>query len=133
MPTETMSAPSELDRMGCDSIRKFEEIPFGEKPLVTVEKPPFRAGRWTHVVFTFERFNTSRPDGVARLYLDGKPQGELKGRQQTFTWDLDRAVMALGLGYVGLFDELSVFNRALREDEIQSIHTIARGVASLIR
>ena len=76
--------------------RKFEEIPAGEKPLVTVDKPPFRAGRWTHVVFTFEHFNTGRPDGVARLYLDGQPQGELRSRQQTFTWDLEKAVVGHG-------------------------------------
>jgi hypothetical protein len=113
--------------------RNFAEIPAAERPLVTVEKPPFRAGRWTHVVFTFERFNSGRTDGVARLYLDGQFQGELKSRRQTFTWDVDKAVIALGLGYVGLFDELSVFNRALGPDEIQSIHIIARGVSSLIR
>ncbi len=113
--------------------RKFEEIPAGEKPLVTVEKPPFRAGRWTHVVFTFEHFNTGRPDGVARLYLDGQPQGELRNRQQTFTWDLDKAVVALGLGYIGLFDELAIFNRLLSAQEIQSIHTMERGISSLIR
>ena len=113
--------------------RKFAEIPSSERPLVTVEQPPFAAGRWTHVVFTFERFNTGRPDAVVRLYLDGKPHGELKGRQQTFTWNVENVVMALGLGYIGLFDELSVFNRALSEAEIQSIHIIARGLSSLIR
>ena len=113
--------------------RKFAEIPAGEKPLLTVEKPPFRAGRWTHVVFTFERFNTGKPDGVARLYLDGRPQGELMSRQQTFTWDAENAVVALGLGYIGLFDELTIFNRVLRQDEIQSVHIMERGISSLIR
>ena len=113
--------------------RKFEEIPAGEKPLVTVDKPPFRAGRWTHVVFTFEHFNTGRPDGVARLYLDGQPQGELRSRQQTFTWDLEKAVVAMGLGYIGLFDELAIFNRLLSAQEIQSIHIMERGISSLIR
>jgi concanavalin A-like lectin/glucanase superfamily protein len=113
--------------------RKFAEIPAGEKPLLTVEKPPFRAGRWTHVVFTFERFNTGKPDGIARLYLDGRPQGELTSRQQTFTWDAENAVVALGLGYIGLFDELTIFNRVLRQDEIQSIHIMERGISSLIR
>jgi hypothetical protein len=67
--------------------RKFAEIPFAEKPLLTVDKPPFGPGRWTHVVFTFGNFNTGRPDGVARLYLDGRPHGSLGPRLQTFTWD----------------------------------------------
>jgi concanavalin A-like lectin/glucanase superfamily protein len=113
--------------------RKFAEIPSAEKPLVSVEKPPFAAGKWTHVVFTFANFNTGRPDGVARLYLDGRPHGTLGPRLQTFTWDPQKAAIALGLGYIGLFDELSIFNRALREDEIQSIHTMVTGVPSLIR
>ena len=113
--------------------RKFAEIPAGEKPLVTVEKHPFRAGRWTHVVFTFERFNTGKADGVARLYLDGRPQGELTSRRQTFTWDPAQAIVALGLGYIGLFDELTIFNRVLGPDEIQSIHIMERGLSSLIR
>ena len=57
--------------------RKFEEIPASERPLVTVTDPPFAGNKWTHVVFTFERFNTGKPDGVARLYLDGEPRGVL--------------------------------------------------------
>ena len=46
--------------------RKFEDIPASERPLVTVTNPPFSGNKWTHVVFTFERFNTGKPDGVAR-------------------------------------------------------------------
>lgn len=113
--------------------RKFAEIPFEEKPLVTVDKPPFSRGKWTHIAFTFEHFNTGRPDGVARLYLDGRPHGTLGPRLQTFTWDPQKAVIALGLSYVGLLDELSIFNRALTEGEIQSIHTMVTAVPSLIR
>lgn len=113
--------------------RKFAEIPFEEKPLVTVDKPPFGRGKWTHIAFTYENFNTGRSDGLARLYLDGRPHGTLGPRLQTFTWDPQKAVIALGLSYVGLLDELSIFNRALTEGEIQSIHTMVTGVPSLIR
>ena len=113
--------------------RNFADIPSHEKPLVSVNDPPFRAGRWTHVVFTFERFNTGRPDGVARLYLDGVPHGTLSPRQQTFTWDPGKAVIALGLGYIGMLDELSVFDRALTADEIRSLHELGGGVPALIR
>ena len=113
--------------------RKFDEIPFHEKPLVSVDAPPFRAGTWTHVAFTFERFNTGRADGVARLYLDGVPQGSLSPRQQTFTWDPEKTAIALGLGYIGMLDELSVFDRALTGDEIRSLHALAAGVPSLLR
>lgn len=108
--------------------RKFAEIPQSERPLVTVDDPPFSGGRWTHVAFTFERFNTGRPDGVARLYLNGEPRGTLDGRQQTFTWDPREAIIGLGLSYIGLLDELSVFNRALTAGEIKTLSALEHGI-----
>jgi hypothetical protein len=113
--------------------RPFAEIPGHERPLVTVEKPPFARGKWTHVLFTFERFNTGRADGVARLYLDGQPQGVLSPRQQTFTWDVQNTAIALGLSYIGLLDELAVFNRALNEQEVRSVFALEKGIGSLPR
>ena len=113
--------------------RNFADIPSDEKPLVSVNDHPFRAGRWTHVVLTFEKFNTGRADGVARLYLDGLPQGSLSPRQQTFTWDPAKVAIAMGLGYIGTLDELSVFDRALTADEIRTLHGLPGGVSSLIR
>jgi hypothetical protein len=113
--------------------RKFDEIPPHERPLVPVENPPFGRGTWTHVAFTFERFNTGRPDGIARLYLDGALRGTLSPRRQTFTWDVDHSAIGLGLGYIGLLDELSVFNRALGNEEIGFLYRLQKGVASLLR
>ena len=112
--------------------RKFEEIPAAERPLVTVDDPPFAGGKWTHVAFAFERFNTGAPDGTVRLFLDGVPRGSMT-RRQTFTWDPEAAVIGLGLGYIGALDELSVFDRALNEEEIRLVHALAGGVGSLQR
>jgi hypothetical protein len=111
--------------------RRIADIPTAERPLVPVDKPPFTRGRWTHVVFTFERFNTGNPDGVARLYLDGALAGTLSPRRQTFTWNPEETLIALGLNYIGLLDELSIFNRALTEEEIRALHALPRGVASV--
>lgn len=113
--------------------RKWEEIPFEEKPLVSVLRPPFRGDRWTHVVFTFEQFNSGSGDGLARLYLDGKPANMISPRLQTYTWSLDDLVIMLGVSYIGLYDDLSVFNRALSEVEVQRLHALPRGVTGLIR
>jgi hypothetical protein len=113
--------------------RRFADIPPEERPLVTVDDPPFGAGKWTHVVFTFERFNSGRPDGVARLYLDGALRGELAPRQQSFTWDPEQNTIALGLNYIGLLDELSIFNRALGADEIRTLYALDGGIGSLVR
>lgn len=113
--------------------RRFEDIPSAERPLVTVENPPFSRGRWTHIVVTFERFNTGRPDGVVRLYLNGKPAGQLSPRQQTFTWDPTKATIAMGLSYIGLFDELSVFNTAMTDAEVAALYALPDGVSGLLR
>jgi hypothetical protein len=113
--------------------RKFEEIPAPERPLVAVEQPPFTKGKWTHVVFTFARFNTGQPNGVVHLYLDGKPSGQLSPRQQTFTWIPENATIAMGLSYIGLFDELSLFDRALTDGEVAALHALPEGVTPLTR
>jgi Concanavalin A-like lectin/glucanases superfamily len=113
--------------------RRFADIPAHERPLVTVDKPPFAKGKWTHVAFAFERFNTGKPDGTARLYLDGEPRGTLSPRQQTFTWDVESTVIGLGLSYVGMLDELSIFNRALSDREIRAVYALEKGVGSLSR
>lgn len=113
--------------------RRFADIPAHERPLVTVQDPPFDQGKWTHVAFTFQNFNTGRPDGVARLYLDGKARGELSPRKQSFTWDPDQNMIWLGLSYIGLLDELSIFDRALSADEIGVLYGLQNGVTSLVR
>lgn len=111
--------------------RRIADIPTADRPLVTVDNPPFSRGTWTHVLFTFERFNTGRADGVARLYLDGSPRGVLSPRTQTFTWDPASTAIALGLNYIGLIDDLAVFDRALNEDEIRSLYQLEQGVSGL--
>ncbi|MBI3414177.1 MAG: LamG domain-containing protein [Verrucomicrobia bacterium] len=111
--------------------RDYDRVPLPERPMVTVTKPPFSRERWTHVAFTFANFNTGRKDGVARLYLDGQLQGTLAGREQTFTWEPAKAIMMLGVSYVGLFDDLAVFNRALTEAEIGALQRLPAGVHSL--
>jgi concanavalin A-like lectin/glucanase superfamily protein len=113
--------------------RRFADIPAHERPLVTVQHPPFGRGKWTHIVFTFQNFNTGRPDGVVRLYLDGKPHGDLSPRQQSYTWDPEKNTIALGLNYIGFFDELSIFNRALNGEEIVTLYRLQKGVTSLLR
>lgn len=111
--------------------KKWEQIPPAEKPLLTVPRLPFKAGKWTHVVFTFENFNTGRPDGVARLYLDGLPQGEVSPRTQTFSWDPASVLIQLGVGYVGKFDDLSIFNRPLAPREVMTLFGLEKGAATL--
>ncbi len=112
--------------------RKWDDIPDGDRPWIVVRRHPFARGKWTHVVFTWEKFNTQLDDAVARLYLDGQLQGEQRGRK-TYTWDLSRAAIVLGMNYVGLYDDLALFNRPLSEDEIVLLGKLEGGVRSLVR
>jgi Concanavalin A-like lectin/glucanases superfamily len=111
--------------------RDWNTIPFREKPLVAVHQPGFRRDRWTHVVFTFERFNTGNPDGVAVLYLDGRRMGQISPRQQTFTWEDGKIRIMLGLSFIGFMDDLALFDRALSPDEVAVLHRLPKGVASI--
>jgi len=98
--------------------------------LVTVTSPNFQRGTWTHVVMAYEGLN-SDAGGTARLYLDGELQGAAEGIREPFSWDLSASAIRLGINYVGLFDELAVFDRALSDDEVAFLHQIEDGVAEL--
>lgn len=106
--------------------RDWNSIPMSEKPLAPVIRPPFSRDRWTHVLFTFENFNTGKPNGVAKLYLNGEERSALKPRIQTFHWDFDKAMIMLGLSYVGAWDELRIYDRALSLEEIRALGGAAR-------
>ncbi len=98
--------------------------------LIVVTQPPFARGQWTHIAITFAGLNTDA-GGTAKLYLNGQLQGTAEGIREPFTWDLSRAAIRLGVGYIGLFDDLAVFNRALSDREVQLLYRLPRGVAGL--
>ena len=41
---------------------------------------------------------------------------------QTFTWDPAKTSIMLGLSYIGLWDELSIFDRALSAEEVAALN-----------
>jgi len=113
--------------------RNWNDIPFEEKPLIKVERPPFKRTEWTHIVFTFSNYNTGKADGVTTLYLNGESVGALSPRQQTFTWKIADARIYLGLSYIGRFDELTIFDRALTASEVKELHQLPNGVKALLK
>ena len=74
-----------IDSVPAGCVRGFERLESAQTPVRgdslartaarDRRETAVRRGKWTHVLFTFERFNTGRADGVARLYLDGQPHG----------------------------------------------------------
>jgi hypothetical protein len=105
----------------------FPAVPEGGKavsendpqaPLIRMSTAGFTADQWRHVVLVWENFDTGRADARIALYVDGKLIGELKGREIAMNWDLDKAGIYVAVSYIGLLDELALFNRPLTPAEI---------------
>lgn len=110
--------------------RPPEEFPAFAERLVSVDEPPFGRDTWTHVAITWSDLG-AEGGGSAALYLDGAlVSGPRDGIAEPFTWDEPGAIR-LGLSYVGLFDELALFDRALSAEEVAVLHGLEGGVAAL--
>jgi len=123
-------------RLGVFSNYKFwnpkdtpwEQIAVADRPMVPVVKPPFTSSEWTHVAYTFENINSStNTESTATLYLNGKSQGSLKAPLK-FSWDPSKAAIMLGISYIGDFDDLAIFDRALTSEEIATVYQLPDGL-----
>ena len=110
-----------------------KDIPEPQRPLVPAKSNPFSSDKWTHVAFTWENFNTGKKDGVATLYLDGKNEGIITEWNQKFSWAGKPHRILIGSNYMGLFDELACFNRALSSKEIKRIFDHQKSLNELIK
>ena len=100
-----------------------------EKRLVTVTQPPFANEKWTHIVITYSEVNTNK--STSKLYLDGALMGTVKDVNDPFTWEEEKAKIMLGLSYVGLMDELTVFDKTLNDNEVKVVYELKNGIKSL--
>jgi len=101
------------------------------KRTVTVKQPPFENEKWTHIAITFSEVNTTK--SVFKLYLNGKFIGEIKDINDPFTWEEENAKIMLGLGYIGLMDELTVFDKSLDNNEVKTIFELKNGIKTLFK
>jgi hypothetical protein len=100
--------------------------------LLRVTEPPFASGSWTHVVITWDGINSSQ-NGRGILYFNGVRQGKTAAVSERFNWDISKATIRLGTGpFVGLLDDLALFNRPLTEKEVVALYTATGGVADLL-
>lgn len=98
--------------------------------LAPVKNPPFGKGKWTHILINFSHLNTD--SGSASLYMDGELKGTRFNITDPFTWELDQSNIYLGLGYIGLMDELSIYNKDLTKEEITALYTLENGVKTIL-
>jgi len=95
-----------------------DKNPAFNKRLIVNSNPPFARGKWTHVAITHSGLGAG---GTATLYLDGKPQGSTEAIREAFHWDLSLGAIRLGVAYVGLMDDVAIFNRALTAAEVKRL------------
>ncbi len=113
-------------RMGVVPVTAPGQPPFkddaADAPLVPIKAVGFKAGDWHHVVLSWQNLDTGRADATARLYVDGKLIGTLAKRDLRMDWDLDKTGIYLAVNYLGLLDELAIFNRPLTAAEVGLLH-----------
>ena len=109
-----------------------EQTAFFDQRTVAVTQPPFMHGQWTHVVVAFSRIG-SDSGGTAKLYLNGKLAGTAEGIKEPFNMEPALATVRLGVNYTGLFDELSMYSRALTDAEVEALYQLDGGVTTLLR
>ena len=98
--------------------------------LLKISNPPFGKDKWTHVVITWDL--NGAEIGRAKLYFNGAYAGQSGPIREPFLWDTSKVTMRLGTGnYVGLMDDISLFNKALAAEEIKTLYTLKNGVAEL--
>lgn len=101
-----------------------------QKRTVGVKQPSFNRGKWTQIVITYSKINTD--ESACKLYLDGQFKGVVKDVNDPFTWEEEKAKIMLGLSYVGLMDELTVFNKPLNDNEVKMVYELKNGIKDLL-
>ncbi|GIW81732.1 MAG: hypothetical protein KatS3mg105_3539 [Gemmatales bacterium] len=102
-----------------------------DAPMIWVRQVDFKEGDWHHLVCAWENFDTGQPDARAALYIDGQLMGEIAGRELAMEWELDKTGIYVAVSYIGLLDELAIFNRMLNADEVCWLRDHPGGLASL--
>ncbi|MFM8272582.1 MAG: LamG-like jellyroll fold domain-containing protein [Gemmata sp.] len=109
----------------------FPMVPEGKKgvgeddpnaPMVRAPKIGWKEAEWHHVVLAWENLDTGKDNAVTSLYIDGKLIGQVKGRAIAMGWDVEKAGIYTAINYIGLLDEMALFDRALTAPEVAALH-----------
>lgn len=112
-----------------DTLNSPFKVEF-EKRLVSVKTPLFTRSTWTHVLITHDGLGTA--NSLASLYLNGKKIGAVEGIDDPFTWELEKSNIFLGLNFIGLMDELSIYNKPLSDTQAMELYELKGGVKSIL-
>ena len=101
------------------------------KRTVTVDPSPFQSETWLHVAMVFSNVNTNQ--SIFRLYLNGRYEGLIENINDPFTWEPENGKIMLGLGYIGLMDELTIFDKPLNAKEVNFVFELKNGIKTLFK
>lgn len=108
-----------------------EQTALFDQRTVVVTQPQFARGQWTHVAIVLSRIG-SDSGGTAKLYLNGKLAGTADSIREPFNMEPELATIRLGVNYTGLFDELSMYTRALSDAEVDALYRLDGGVVRIL-
>ncbi len=130
-PTEFAGAP--LAITGSDPLAPAASIDLSSDPVQLVIRaiqgegtaiPP--ESEWLHVVISIS-------GGKVTVFLNGEESTTFDLVDPEHSWEAALSTVRLGVNYVGLIDELAVFDRALTSDEVRLLHETPNLPASLMR
>ena len=69
-----------------------------------------------------------------KCILTASIEGQSGPVREPFLWNTSKVTMRLGTGnYVGLMDDISLFNKALMPDEVKTLYNLKNGASELHR
>lgn len=104
-----------------------------DAPLIRFPRVAFKSGEWHHLALTWNNCDTGKANAQAAFYVDGLLVGELKDREIGMDWSIEQAGIYVAVNYIGLLDELALFNRSLTPMEVARLHqrpSLLAGLAS---
>ncbi|MEP1097107.1 MAG: LamG-like jellyroll fold domain-containing protein [Cyclobacteriaceae bacterium] len=119
----------DLNVWSLDTLESSSDAEF-ERRLVRVKNPPFTKNGWTHVLITYQALGTSQSSST--LFLNGEKIGSVEGIDDPFTWDLEKSNIYIGLGFIGLMDELAIFNKPLTDEQVLEVYQLEGGIKSIL-
>jgi hypothetical protein len=108
---------------------KVDDNPDFMDRLVVARDRPFRSDRWTHIVITYSKLSDIL--GQATLYVNGQLQGA-RTIKESFSWEIDQSKIYLGINFIGLMDEISIFDRELSREEVFGLYLLPDGINTVL-
>lgn len=97
-------------RFGLEDGRLYAHLDGDAGGVVQATNPVLEPDRWYHVAATFDGAT-----GIARLYLDGS---EVHRQSNVASFSGKNEDLEIGRGFIGLLDEVKLYNRAISLAEI---------------